>query len=294
MWQALLRNWLMGTAREQLREAAAGAGRGQSAGSEGREPFSAEQAPPTLERTTCHVAAIFALSIEAGGLIDRLSGVVRIDGAGFVIREGGLDGQRIVVVESGAGREAAARATASVILGHDPRWVVAAGFAGGLDDRLAKGDVIMADEVTDFGGESLAIDLKLNRDAFAGARHVHVGRLLTSDRVIESAQEKRALGKSHGALAVDMESIGVAQVCSREKRRFLSIRVISDAVDRTLPRDIDYLVKKKSTAGRLGAAAGAILRRPASIKDMWQLKEDALMASERLANFLVGAIGQLP
>jgi hypothetical protein len=27
---------------------------------------------------------------------------------------------------------------------------------------------------------------------------------------------------------------------------------------------------------------------------MWQLKEDALVASERLAKFLVGVIGQLP
>jgi adenosylhomocysteine nucleosidase len=298
MWQSLLRNWLMSTARDHLREAAAGgAPSGEDArqtSQNAREPRAAEHTRPPNDKTTCHVAVVFALSIEAGGLIDRLSGVVRIDGAGFVIREGGLNGRRIVVVESGAGREAAARATASVILGHDPRWVVAAGFAGGLDDRLARGDVIMADEIMDASGPSLAIDFKLKGNAFQSAGNVHVGRLLTSDRVIESAQEKRTLGQSHGALAVDMESMGVAQVCSREKRRFLSIRVISDAVDRTLPRDIDYLVKKKSTAGRLGAAAGAILRRPASIKDMWQLKEDALMASERLANFLVGAIGQLP
>jgi adenosylhomocysteine nucleosidase len=91
-----------------------------------------------------------------------------------------------------------------------------------------------------------------------------------------------------------MESIGVAQVCSGEKVRFLSVRVIVDTVERALPRDIDLLVNKKSTAGRLGAAAGAILRRPSSIKDMWQLKEDALVASQRLAKFLVGVVGQLP
>ena len=97
----------------------------------------------------------------------------------------------------------------------------------------------------------------------------------------------------HAALAVDMESMAVAQVCRAEKVRFLSVRVIIDEVDRALPRDIDSLLNKKSTAGRLGAAAGAILRRPASIKDMWQLKEDALAASERLAKFLVGVVGQL-
>ncbi len=91
-----------------------------------------------------------------------------------------------------------------------------------------------------------------------------------------------------------MESIAVAEVCRDARARFLAVRAISDAVDEPLPEDIDYLVKRRSTAGRLGAAAGAILRRPSSIKDMWQLKEDALVASERLANFLAGVIAQLP
>jgi adenosylhomocysteine nucleosidase len=88
--------------------------------------------------------------------------------------------------------------------------------------------------------------------------------------------------------------MAVAEVCSREKIRLLSVRVIIDEVNRALPRDIDLLVKKKTTAGRLGAAAGAIVRRPSSVKDMWQLKEDALVASERLAKFLVGIVSQLP
>jgi adenosylhomocysteine nucleosidase len=138
-----------------------------------------------------------------------------------------------------------------------------------------------------------AIDIK---PAAEGDRssHMHVGRVLTTNRVIDTPEEKRALGSEHRALAVDMESFAVATICQREKTRFLSVRVITDSVNRTLPPDIDHLVKRTSTAGRLGAAAGAILRRPASIKDMWQLKEDAIVASERLANFLTGVIRQLP
>jgi adenosylhomocysteine nucleosidase len=102
------------------------------------------------------------------------------------------------------------------------------------------------------------------------------------------------LGQQHEALAVDMESMAVADVCRQEQVRCLSIRVISDAVDQALPKDIDYLVTRKTLAGRIGAAAGAAVRRPSSIKDMWQLKEDALVASDRLAKFLAGIIGQLP
>jgi adenosylhomocysteine nucleosidase len=213
-----------------------------------------------------------------------------MEGAGFVAREGGLDGRRIVVVESGVGCALARRAAEALILGHQPRWILSAGFAGALDERLRQGDILMADTIVDAAGHELALDLKLESDA---ARRLHVGRLLAVDRVIRDPAEKRALGRRHAALAVDMESMAVAEVCRAEKVRFLSVRVIIDDVDRSLPRDIDRLLNTKSMAGRLGAAAGAILRRPSSIKDMWQLKEDALVASQRLAKFLVGVVEQL-
>jgi adenosylhomocysteine nucleosidase len=272
-----------------MREAAAEAA-SQSAGQAQAAP---QQEQPKQQPPVCHVGLVCALGIEAGGLVDRLAGVVRTEGAGFKAHEGGLDGRRIVIVESGVGRERAARATEALILGHRPRWIVSAGFAGALDERLARGDLLMADSIVDTHDRQLALDFKLASSS-APAPHMHVGRLLTVDRVIRDPREKRELGQRHAALAVDMESMAVAEVCRNEKVRFLSVRVIVDAVDQALPHDIDLLVKKKSTAGRLGAAAGAIFRRPSSIKDMWQLKEDALVASERLAKFLTGVIGQLP
>jgi adenosylhomocysteine nucleosidase len=299
MWQALLRNWLMSQAKDRLREAATQAADGAAASSatdsrgQGSPKSAAEQGPPEIKREVCHVGVVFAMGIEAGGLADTLAGVVRTHAAGLVFREGGLDGRRVVMVESGVGCEAAARATQALILGHQPQWIISAGYAGGLSDRVAQSDLLLADEIVDAHGHTLAIDFKLLPEAVQPMRHVHVGRLLTVDRVVARAEEKQSLGARHAALAVDMESMGVAEACRREKVRFLSVRIITDAVDRTLPDDIDYLVKKKSTAGRLGAAAGAILRRPSSIKDMWQLKEDALVASDRLGRFLIGIIGQL-
>lgn len=292
MWQMLLRNWLLSQAQQKMREAAT-----QAAGEAMRGPAASDpqqappQPPPEKKPEVCHVGLVFALGIEAGGLIDRLSGVIRTEGANFTAREGGLNGRRMVLIESGAGRERAAQATEALIHGHKPAWIVSAGFAGGLDPRMKRGDMLMANAIVGLDGRNLAIDFSLPAD---GAQpHLHVGRLLTVDRVIRDPAEKQALGQQFGALAVDMETIGVAEVCQAEKVRFLSVRVIIDTMDQVLPRDIDNLVKRESTAGRLGAAAGAILKRPSSIKDMWQLKEDALVASERLAKFLVGVLDQL-
>ncbi len=287
MWQPLLRNWLLGQAQQRMREAAA-----QAANQAADDAKSAEEQGPGEDapRPVCHVGLVFALSIEAGALVDKLSGAIGTHGADFVAREGGLGGRRLVLVESGVGRERAARATEALIAGHQPRWVISAGFAGGLDNRLKQGDMLLADTIVDTQNRELSLDLGLGEP---GPR-VHVGRLLTVDKVIRDPEQKRALGQRHNALAVDMETMGVAEACQREKVRFLSVRVIIDEVDRTLPRDIDVLVNKESTAGRLGAAAGAIFRRPSSVKDMWQLKEDALVASDRLAKFLAGVVGQLP
>ncbi len=56
---------------------------------------------------------------------------------------------------------------------------------------------------------------------------------------------------------------------------------------------ISIILRQKTMLGRLGAASGAIVRRPASIKDMWKLRENAILASDRLAKFLEGVVTQL-
>lgn len=290
MWQSILRNYLLRAAAEQMRAQQQAAQGGPSAASEA--PRTSEP-PQPAEPQVCHVGLVFALGIEAGGLVDMLNGVVRNTGQGFVAHEGGFKGRRLVVVECGVGREAAAQGTRALLQGHQPRWVISAGFAGGLRPELRQGDIVMANEIADAGGLRLAIDFKIGQAALAQSPGLHVGRLLTVDKIVRTPADKRALGEQHGALAVDMESSAVAEVCRNERVRFLSVRVISDTVDRELPPDVDYLVRRNTMLGRLGAATGAIVRRPGSIKDMWQLKEDAIAASDRLAKFLTGVVTQL-
>ena len=74
----------------------------------------------------------------------------------------------------------------------------------------------------------------------------------------------------------------------------MAVRVISDAAQDELPRDVERLIERPTMAGKLGAAAGAIVRRPNSVKDFWNLKEQALVATDRLATFLLSLMEQLP
>ncbi len=115
---------------------------------------------------------------------------------------------------------------------------------------------------------------------------VHRGPLLTADHVVRLPEERKSLFQRYGALAVDMETFAVAEVCRRRQVAFSSIRVINDLADERLPRDVEHLLAQKTGAARLGAALGAVWQRPASLKDMYQLRENALIASGRLAQFL--------
>jgi adenosylhomocysteine nucleosidase len=121
-----------------------------------------------------------------------------------------------------------------------------------------------------------------------------VGRLLTVDHLVHSKAERLCLARDHQAIVCDMETFAIAEVCQREHVRFLSIRIISEALEEELPKGMERLLEQKSLAARLGAATGVLLSRPSGIKEMWKLKEDALKASDRLARFLAGVVAQLP
>lgn len=279
VWQSLVRSWLQQQVRQTAYQAV-GAARQR-----------AEQSA-TQPGGPCDVGLVFALGIESGGLVDLLADSVTTKGADFLIRQGQLHFRSVVVVEGGVGSLAAARAAQALIAGHRPTWVISAGFAGGLDPSLQRGDILMADSLAADEGRRLKIDLKMPAEALA-TPGLHVGRLVTTDAVLHRPADKRALGQTHQALAVDMESWAVGEVCRQAKTRFLAIRVISDAVDDELPADVERLARQTTRAARWGAAAGAVFRRPSSVKDMLKLKEEALIASDRLARFLAGIIVQL-
>jgi adenosylhomocysteine nucleosidase len=281
----MIQNWLRGLAEEKIRETVMEAA---------REHVSAAAGPAAAQSPVCDVGVTFALGEESGGLEDRLAGLVTTKGDGFTIRRGDWQGRRVAIALSGAGRSAAAKATEAVLLGHRPAWVFSAGFCGGLSDKLRRHDILVADRLSDAEGNEIAVDLARIRAAgLLSAQGVHVGRLLTLDAVVRRPGEKQALGRAHDALGVDLESFAVAEVCRRRGPAFLAIRVVSDAVDDELPREVERLARQKSRAGQFGAALGAILDRPGALKQMLQLKAGALQSSDRLAKFLIRLIEHL-
>ena len=283
MWQSLVRNWIQQHLQQKVYEQVANAGRTTVESSD-------EPAPPP---GPCDVGLVFALGIESGGLEDLLNAVVVTRAKNFLAREGTLRGRRLVLAQAGVGRRRAERATQMLLAGHQPAWVISAGFSGGLQPGLKRGDIVMADSLAEPGGGRLAIDVRIDQQTLASTPGLHVGRLLTVDKIVADSSEKQRLGQTYDALAVDMESWGVGEVCSQEHVRFLAVRVISDTMEENLPHDLGRLITQQTTAGKVGAVTSALWRRPSSFKDMMRLREQALISSDRLAKFLAGVIAQL-
>jgi adenosylhomocysteine nucleosidase len=244
--------------------------------------------PPPAE-----IVFVFALPVEANGLIDKLTDVVKMRCPGFVEHAGYLAGRRVAVIETGVGCVAAQRATEAAIKLHQPAWIISTGFAGALTEDLRRGHIVMADRVVDTQGQQLEIGMRMDQAAIDASPSLHVGTLLTVDQLIRTRDEKERLGNEHCAIACDMETAAVARTCQQTKVRFISVRIISDALEDELPKEIERFLDQKTIASKLGAAAGAIVKRPSSLKDMWKLQEEALKATDRLARFVSSVVDQL-
>ena len=240
------------------------------------------------------IGIVAALPIEVGPLLDQLKSRRKYHGPKWAITEGDLAGKLVALIVAGVSEKAARRGVEVLAAGHRPRWVISAGFGGALDPELKRNDVVLARRVgsVEPGRAPLDIDLALPSPA-EGRPTVRAGSVLTIDRIIRTPAEKAALRRDHGADVVDMETYAVALYCAERSIRFLGVRVVSDEAATELPPEI--LTILGPTGGfRLGAAVGALWRRPSRVKDLLRLREHAHEAADRLAAVLPPLIERLP
>ena len=150
------------------------------------------------------------------------------------------------VVKAGIGKVNAARAATELILTDKPDFVINSGVAGSLREDIRTFDVVFGSETayhdvwcgegSDFGQvedlpQRFAADpylLSVARSLSSPRQH-HEGLLITGDQFFISLEEDDRQRRLYpDALACDMESAAIAQVCHLYGVPFLSFRVISD------------------------------------------------------------------
>jgi adenosylhomocysteine nucleosidase len=236
------------------------------------------------------VGIVAALPMEVGPFLKRFTDIRKYAARGQTIVEGHVAGKLVALVETGIGRARAQRGAERLIDGHRPRWILSAGFAGALDPAVARNSVLMPLEVTNPEGHRFPTEWPAQVGLPSGASRR--GRLLTVDEVILRAEQKARLRQEHDADLVDMETSAVAALCLERSVRFASVRVVSDDASADLPPEI-LTIMGESGSYRLGAALGAIWRRPSSLKDMLALRDQAIEAADRLAATLLDLLPRL-
>src|SRR5262245_19296162 len=234
VWQWLIRGWLAGAARQELYARAEEMLREQLQRQQAGEPAADRSLPPP-----CDVALVFPTAAEAAGLVDHMPDPLLVQGDGFQVRLGQFAQRHVVVVEAGAGIEAAAKATEALLIGHRPGIVVAAGFAEALAPGVARGHVVLASHIVrDLAAErppgsqgnelqpaeitELPTALAEIAGALATRAGVHIGRIATLAKKPTDKDQREALGSGLGVLAADGSAGAVGHVCRRHRVPFFA------------------------------------------------------------------------
>lgn len=169
---------------------------------------------------------------------------VEIDSYRFV--EGKVDSHEVVVMQCGIGKVNSAIGTMRMLDNFNPQMVINTGVAGGTDASMHVLDVLVATGVayhdvwcgpgTVYGAasgcEQILIPysriIEVSKQVLTGDK-TRYGLICSGDKFISKAMEVEEI-KSHfsEALAVDMESASIAQVCTMKGVPFNILRVISD------------------------------------------------------------------
>ncbi len=191
-----------------------------------------------------------------------------------------LDGREFLLGETGVGGAMVHQTLDWLLSIEKPQFVFLAGFAGALADDLSVGDGVLASGVVDPSGV-----LRPTTKSFDGHR---IGTLYTSDRLISSPEEKSRLAKTHGAVAVDMETSYLAEWCDRNAIPWGCLRAVSDDVRTPVSREVFELLED----GRVSVwrLAKALVRRPALVRELIHLQRATSLAAETIAAALRRAI----
>lgn len=193
---------------------------------------------------------------------------------------------RPAVRVAGASAERAAAAARELVRA-GAQGLISFGLAGGLAPELGAGTIVLADRVIDARGRTLLADQAWRESLAARLAHGHrlvAGAIVGSDRAIGSPDEKAALARSTGALAVDMESHAVAEATARLGVPFLVIRAIADAAGNAVPAWLAGVIDAEGRP-RLSAVAAGLLAHPADLV--------ALIALGRASNRALAALRRL-
>jgi len=165
--------------------------------------------------------------------------------------EGTIEGVRVILLQSGIGKVNASLSTAILHERFKPKVVINTGSAGGVDEALNVGDIVIGKDVVHHDADATAFGyaygqipqmphffqsdselIKLAEETIGEINQqikVKVGTIGTGDSFMsDQARVREVVKKLPTVKAFEMEAAAIAQVCYQYDTRFLIIRSLSD------------------------------------------------------------------
>ena len=211
------------------------------------------------------IGIIGAMRVEIDGLKARMTDMTIETISGIEFCRGNLVDQDVVLAVCGVGKVNAAICTQAMIMKYEPKTVINVGVAGGDSRKLKIGDIVVASSVIQHDmdtspiGDPKALISGINlihipttetlmekvKVASEGLddTDTYVGVIATGDQFMCDEEKIQEIADTFEAIAFDMESGSVGQVCYINGVEFGIIRAISDGGDESAQMDYPEFVE---------------------------------------------------
>lgn len=223
------------------------------------------------------ICLVTAVDVEFKTAVGLLSQTVLSTESNFTICRGRIGNRHVTVLQCGMGARGFAEWLGGHLENNHYDALIVVGLAGGLDPKLKTGDAVVYDLCINVVGQSAKLYCAehlteaLFRALQAASLQSLCGTGITVSRIITGAADKLRLGEECLALAVDMESFDVVDVCLQYDVPIAVVRVISDEAGHDLP-DFNYAAEPDGTMNHRRMAIAMVRRPKASIRFLRSLK----------------------
>lgn len=210
------------------------------------------------------IGIIGAMSEEVQGFKKIMENIDEEKIGNLTFYTGVMHDKDIVLLETGIGKVNAAIGATLMIEAFDVEAVIFTGVAGGINEELDLGDVVISKDliqhdvdVTAFG-EKLGVIPRMENSVFkadaglidlavkAGKKlkgKVIIGRVLSGDQFIASPEKIEFLKNEFNGDCVEMEGAAVGHVCEIFDIPFVVIRTMSDKANSNAHTDYSTFMK---------------------------------------------------
>lgn len=198
------------------------------------------------------IGIIGAMASEVDGLKAKMSDVTTENISGVDFSSGIIGKAEVVVAQAGVGKVNASVTAQTMILKYGVSSVINIGVAGGIEESLKIGDIVVADRVVEHDMDTTAVgdapgfitgidrvymdcDKEISDLIYECAKesgiHTIRGTIASGDIFVAEDSVRNKISSLFNAAAAEMEGAAIGHVCTMNNVKFAVLRAMSDCAN---------------------------------------------------------------